>query len=177
MTGCKNVENCLDALTIIFAKLKLIKGLIRKNKIKSIEFTDNSNELALINLIKFDIAMINSNFNIGFAIERPILYNHLTQNKIECLYDPQKHACVSVKYKTESKTISIFVFEKGSIIITGVKNCNDISIAYHFINVYLLSNYLNIVKNYISHAEIMKCIKDTTITIDDIDIDIDNITL
>lgn len=171
MTGCKNVENCLDALTIIFSKLKLIKGVIKKRKIKEIEFTDNPSHLLLSNVIKFDIAMINSNFNIGFVIERSKLYNLLTLDKIECLYDPTKHSSVDIKYKTDTETIPIFIFEKGSVIITGIKNCNQISIAYYFINIYLLSRYTKIVKNYLSDDELLKCINVSTVTLDDVEID------
>jgi TATA-box binding protein (TBP) (component of TFIID and TFIIIB) len=168
MTGCKNVENCLDALSIIFGKLKSIKGKIIKNKIKEIQFTNKPNELLLSNLIKFKIAMINSNFNIGFIIERSKLYNLLTLDKIECLYDPTKHSSVDIKYKTDVETIPIFIFEKGSIIITGVKNCHQISIAYYFINIYLLSNYTKIIKNYLSDEELIKCINDSSIIINDV---------
>lgn len=170
MTGCKNVENCLDALTIIFNKLKLIKGIIRKNKIKEIQFTDKPHELLLSNLMKFNIAMINSNFNIGFIIERSKLYNLLTLDKIECLYDPTKHSSVDVKYKTDEYTIPIFIFEKGSIIITGIKNCKQISIAYYFINIYLLTNYTKIIKNYLSDEELIKCINNSSVLVSDVDL-------
>ena len=100
--------------------------------------------------------MINSNFNIGFNIDREKLFEKLILNNYECTYDPIIHACVNLKYTIKSKKISIFIFESGSIIITGANNCNQILCAYNFINKYLLTNYDKIImKNILSNSTIL----------------------
>ena len=90
--------------------------------------------------------MINSNFVLPFKIDRPKLYNLLFKEKYECFYDPIKHACVRVRYQHPLKLVSIFIFEKGNIIITGAQSCEQIKDAYTFIYKYLLINYKNIIK-------------------------------
>ena len=63
------------------------------------------------------ICMINSGFKIGFNINRERLYKIISNDKIECKFDLDNHACVDIKYNYKDiKTVSIFVFEKGSII-------------------------------------------------------------
>ena len=67
----------------------------------------------------------------------------IPQKYIDCTYDPIRHACVNIKLNHPTKTITIFVFESGSIIILG-KTCRQVRDAYNFINVFLLSNYFNV---------------------------------
>lgn len=49
----------------------------------------------------FKIAMINSNFNIKFDIDRFKLNKLLKINKYNSNYDPNIHACVDIKYICE----------------------------------------------------------------------------
>ena len=65
---------------------------------------------------------------------------------IDGTFDPIRHACVNIKLQHPIKTITIFVFESGSIIILG-KSCRQVRDAYNFINVFLLSNYYEICNN------------------------------
>ena len=67
----------------------------------------------------------------------------IPQKYMDCTYDPIRHACVNIKLSHPTKTITIFVFESGSIIILG-KTCRQVRDAYNFINVFLLSNYFNV---------------------------------
>ena len=101
--------------------------------------------------------MINSNFNIGFKVDRDKLYDLIhTKNIAECSYDPIIHACVNIKYECDKKTVSIFVFESGSIIITGANNGKHILDAYNFINKLLCNNYKQIYKsNILSNSTIL----------------------
>ena len=149
MTGCKSVDNGVEALTKVFDVLKKTKAVVdfNKNKIIEKEFAENISVLDINCINELNVAMINSNFNIDFKIDRAKLYNLLISQEFECFYDPVKHACVNIKYNNILKPISIFVFEKGSIIITGVKDCSQIKDAYNFIYSYLLKNYKSIVKN------------------------------
>ena len=101
---------------------------------------------------------------MNFGIDRDKLYKKLKEDisqkkfngkfTIDPKYDPNRHACVNIQLfilnpelNITVKSVSIFVFEKGSIIITGAKNFKQVMSAYNFINTYLLSNYFNISSN------------------------------
>lgn len=172
MTGCKTIDNIIETFEQIFSELIKEKTFIKlKNKTNE-NLNDKSNkindktedktnekiedktnekiedkmeEIKLERINRIQIDMINSCFKIPFKINRDKLYQKLMKDKYKCTYNPSIHACVNIKYNNEEKTISIFVFEKGSILITGAKNCEDILQAYNFINPYLLINYDNIV--------------------------------
>jgi hypothetical protein len=159
MTGCKNIENSFNALNNLFGELKKTKAIYDPKQKKIIEkpFVDNISKLSLEKIDKIKIAMINSNFNIGFKIDRDKLYD-LLQSKgyTECTYDPIIHACVNIKYDSDGKAVSIFVFESGSIIITGANNGKHILEAYNFINKLLCTNYKIIYKSdVLSNSEIL----------------------
>ncbi len=98
--------------------------------------------------------MINSNFVYPNKIDRLKLFNLLNSESKECRYDPSNHAPVNIKFNCVDKSISIFVFEKGSILITGAKNCGHILEGYEFINKYLLNNHKKIVKSSINISNI-----------------------
>ena len=136
MTGVKNVESIYEALNKLFYELKQKKFVIKMidNKKTLIEklFVSDISQIGIEHLQKFKIAMINSNYNIDFNIDREKLYELLIQDQYECTYDPNIHASVNIKYNHPVKPISIFVFEKGSIIITGARNCEQIKRAYEF---------------------------------------------
>lgn len=149
LTGCKTVDNAVETIYKVFNELKKVKAIIDYKQQKVVEkpFVENPNLLDITCVKNFQIVMINSNFKIPFKIDRNKLYNLLLEENYECLYDPVKHACVNIKYEHPEKTISVFVFEKGAIIITGARNCSQIYGAYIFINKYLLLNHKKIVKN------------------------------
>jgi TATA-box binding protein (TBP) (component of TFIID and TFIIIB) len=151
-SGCKKIENVLEALAILMEKFKTIYSEIdyKNNKIIERPFVEDISKLSFEYISNFRIVMINSNFDINFKIDREKLYNVLRVGKYDCRYDPQKHACVNIKHVYNDKIISIFVFEKGKIIITGANNCDHILSAYNFINKYLLQNYVSIVENCIT---------------------------
>lgn len=159
MTGCKTVENAIETLIKVLYELKKEKAVIDYNTMKVVDkpFCDNPSVLDLKHIIGLQIVMINSGFQIPFKMDRNKLYNLLLSDGHECLYDAVKHACVNVKFSYEEKVISIFVFEKGSILITGARNCTQIYEAYMFINKYLLENHKNIKKNEaLSNSNIAK---------------------
>jgi TATA-box binding protein (TBP) (component of TFIID and TFIIIB) len=159
MTGCKDIKNSLNALNNLFMELKKTKAVYDpvNNKIIEKPFVEDINELSIDKITKFKIAMINSNFNIGFKVDRDKLYDLInTKNIAECSYDPIIHACVNIKYECDNKTVSIFVFESGSIIITGANNGKHILDAYNFINKLLCNNYKQIYKsNILSNSTIL----------------------
>lgn len=151
LTGCKTVNHAVEAITKIFTELSKIKGIIvMKNyclEVVEHKFVPNREILHMKNIKDLKVVMINSNFSINFKIDRAKLHNLMLAENFEVTYDPEKHACVNIKYDHVEKALSIFVFEGGSIIITGVRNCSQIVDAYNFINKYLLINYNKIVKN------------------------------
>jgi TATA-box binding protein (TBP) (component of TFIID and TFIIIB) len=150
MTGCKNIENFIDAMTVLCSELTKRKAIYDKTECKIIkkEFVTNPENVNVSDIYNFKIRMINSNFHIGFLINRENLYELLSKDGIRCSFEPCIHACVNIKYNYKNKdTISIFVFESGSIVITGAKSKSHIVEAYKFITKVLYENYDNIVKN------------------------------
>jgi TATA-box binding protein (TBP) (component of TFIID and TFIIIB) len=150
LTGCKNIENFIDAMEIICNELTKTKAVYNKTDCKIIrkEFVTKQENTSVENIYNFKISMINSNFHIGFIVNREILYEILTKSGIRSSYEPCIHACVNIKYNYKNQEmISIFVFESGSIIITGAKNTNHIIESYKFITKILYENYDKIVKN------------------------------
>ena len=95
--------------------------------------------------------MINSNLKIGFRIDRDKFYKILLKQGIECNFEPCAHAGVNVKFNySNNEKISIFIFESGSIIITGAKTKDHILQSYNFITKKLYENYNNIILNKIN---------------------------
>jgi TATA-box binding protein (TBP) (component of TFIID and TFIIIB) len=167
MTGCKSVKNIVESLDKLFIGLKTIKAIVdfKTNEIIEKPFVDDVTKIDFANISMADIKipMINSNFNIGFQIDRDKLFeildaDNLNLNVHDCSYDPDIHACVNIKYNHVEKIVSIFVFEKGPIIITGAKNCKQIYDAYMFINNYLLQNFKKIRKQDILDSQLIKII-------------------
>jgi len=175
MTGCKTVNHSIEVLTKVLFELKKTKAIVDVKTLMVVDkpFVTNPESLSIKNIRNLRIAMINSGFEIGFKIDRSKLHNLLLENNYECLFDPAKHACVNIKYehKHTDKTISVFVFEKGSIIITGAQNCLQIHSAYEFINKYLLKNHNHIKKSDIlTNSNIIKYLGPKDV----VDINMDN---
>ncbi len=159
MTGCKSVNGSIEALEKLICMLQKEKAILdpKTFKIHDKKFTDQLFEFSMSAIYDYKIAMINSNFSIGFCIDRNKLFNCLSKDNYESSFDPIIHAGVIIRHHTENKTISIFVFESGSIVITGARTCKQIYDGYNFINKYLLQNYKFIVKtNNLSNSTILK---------------------
>jgi len=169
LTGCKSMENFNDAITILTNELKKKKAVFdrKQKKIIKKDFVTSPENVNLASINNFKIRMINSNFHIGFLVNRENLFDLLNKANIRCTYEPCIHACVNIKYNYKNKeTISIFVFESGSIIITGAKTKNHIIEAYKFITKILYENYDNIIKNdidkFLDRPEIKQLIMENT---------------
>lgn len=113
------------------------------------------------NIYMFDIRMININFNIGFQINRSKLYKLLIEQSFDVTFDPIIHACVNLKYFIPelNKTVSIFIFESGSITIAGANSCYQILIVYNFINKFILSHYGELLSKPITPQLIIQLIQ------------------
>ena len=163
MTGCKHLDNIRNSLEVLFNKLKITKVILDRN-MEYIEkpFVLETSLLDIHNVYKFYIQMINTNFNIQFHINRSKLFQLLLDNNIDASFDPIIHACVNIKYylnNTKPKTISIFVFESGSITIAGSNSCSEILEAYNFINKFILTNYSLLLTKDITPNLIIEFIK------------------
>lgn len=175
MTGCKHLGNITKCLEIVFEKLNKTKAVItkdlkfeKKKFLKSVDELDLTNtnfpydlnkysgdpyiRLSIKNVYSFDIHMINVNFNIGFQIKREVLKELLMENGFDAALDPNVHACVNIKFNIPNinKTVSIFVFESGSITIAGSRTCEQILYTYNFINKFILTNYRKILSKPIT---------------------------
>jgi len=150
MTGCRNLEDFIKALCILCKELNRTMGIINPKTGKDIiikKFVTNIENLNLNKIYRFNINMINTNFRVNFSIDRAKLYTMLKSENITCMYEPEVHACVNIKYQyDDDKIISIFVFEKGSIIITAAKTVEQIKAAYNFITKKLESSKKDIEK-------------------------------
>jgi TATA-box binding protein (TBP) (component of TFIID and TFIIIB) len=148
MSGCKSLRNINIALNKLIFKLKEVKGKIEDGKIVDKTFIEDPN---IITVKDFKIDMINSNYQVAIMIDRDKLYNLLQKKKIKSSYEPCIRACVIIKYipekdNTEMKEVSVFVFQKGNIIITGARSQSHIISAYNYINNILLTHKDDIIK-------------------------------
>lgn len=146
MSGIQSVYNVNRVLNKLVYFLNSKKGIKLNDSIKKIEFIESK-----INISDFAIYMINSNYKIKYEIDRNKLYELLKLNDYKCTFEKCIRACVIVKFKPEKnnleeKEISIFIFQKGNIIITGARNVSNINESYHYINKFLFRNLEEIYK-------------------------------
>lgn len=148
MTGCKSINDFNNTINILCDELKKKRVIYKStNKITRIPFVSNPENADLDKIHDFKIKLINSNYYVGFLINLIALQNIMHSKNIMSSYEPCIHACVNIKYNYDKNNIiSIFVFEKGSIIITGAKTQEHIIEAYKFINAILFENFSKIVK-------------------------------
>ena len=142
MSGCKTLKSINIVLNKLLIKLKEVKARIEDNKIVEKKFIDKTELLGINN---FKIDMINSNYKVNMQIDRSKLFSLLLKKKIKASFEPCIRACVIIKQtpeidNDEQKEISIFVFQKGNIIITGARRKNHILSAYKYINNILVTH-------------------------------------
>jgi TATA-box binding protein (TBP) (component of TFIID and TFIIIB) len=158
MSGCKSISGINNALNKLIFKLNEKKAKIENGIISEIAFIDESlvvseektqsaplknNEQELITVKNFKIDMINSNYQIAMQIDRDKLFKLLLKKKIKSSYEPCIRACVIIKFSPskenpDNKENSIFIFQKGNIIITGARSKSHIISSYNYINDILL---------------------------------------
>lgn len=148
MSGCKSINNINIVLNKLIVRLSEIKAKIENNAIIEKKFIDN---LENITIKDFKINMINSNYQVNMNIDRDKLYSLLNKKKIKCSYEPCIRACVIIKYAPEEdnidqKIVSVFIFQKGNIIITGSRSKSHILSTYNYINEILLTHIDEITK-------------------------------
>jgi TATA-box binding protein (TBP) (component of TFIID and TFIIIB) len=159
MTGIKKIQECNTIINKILAEINTVQSntitVLSPNTLlpefvtaplepnTNVVFYEKSDDLKVID---FNIRMINSNCRVPFKINRDVLFGLLKKDKIKCRYDPNSHACVNIRHDiTENDKVSIFVFQSGSIIITGGKTIADINNGYHYI-MNLISKHYELIK-------------------------------
>jgi len=132
MSGVKSLQFCNYALNVLIDNVSKEYGIIQDDKIVDIKFVQDSSKF---NITNFKIDMINSNFKNDYEITREKLFNILLDQGVKCTYNPSFHAAVNIKFNPtiSTKSVSIFVFQSGNIIITGAKNIVHILESYNYI--------------------------------------------
>lgn len=148
MSGCKSIYGINTVLNKLIFKLKEIKGVFENDIIVEKKFIETPEQITIID---FKIDMINSNYQVALQIDRAKLAELLLKKKIKSSYEPCIRACVIIKYtpvnnNQEQKEVSIFVFQKGNVIITGARSKNQIDLAYNYINNIILTHKDEIIK-------------------------------
>ncbi len=148
ISGLKNIEFANRALNKLIYCLSQIKAKIINNVITEYKFVEDISKLGINN---FEIYMINSNYMVNLMIDRSKLYSLLLMKKIKTSYEKCVRACVNIKYvppihNEEEKDVSVFIFEKGNIIITGARNFYHVIDTYEYINNILLNHIDEIIK-------------------------------
>jgi TATA-box binding protein (TBP) (component of TFIID and TFIIIB) len=115
----------------------------------------------------FNIALINSDFSIGYKVKREIVHREIVDSGMYSSYEPCIYPGVNIKYYYNQDTdngicqcsvpcngkgcgkgdgcckkITIVVFMSGEIMITGARSRQHLEICYHFI-----SNFINSRRN------------------------------
>jgi len=108
-------------------------------------------ELDKFDIYNFKIDMIYCNYRISIQIDREKLHELLKKKKVKCIYEPCSRACVIIKYtptvdNVDNKEVSIFIFKKGNIIITGARSKVQVIEAYNYINNILITHSDEIIK-------------------------------
>jgi len=145
IAGCKTIIEGNLAINLLLSRLNEKNGVFNEDT-KQIEEVSYIKEPITVESVK--INLININFDMKFSINREALYKLLLTQHVECYYERCKHAAVSIKFKTpdKKKPISIFVFESGSIVITGSTNENHILQSYEYIKDMISRNKDEIIK-------------------------------
>jgi TATA-box binding protein (TBP) (component of TFIID and TFIIIB) len=121
VAGCKTLEEGNTGFNVLFKRLEEHVAIYNKDtqQMQDISFIEGP-----INMSSLKINLINVNFDISFHINRDNLYHTLLKQDVKCFYERCKHAAVSIKHPVEGKVkpVSIFVFESGSVVITGSTN-------------------------------------------------------
>ena len=142
MSGCKRIEEVNIVINKLIKKLKETKVKLVDGKPVEINFIEDPGKILIHD---FKIDMINSNYRVNLQIDRTNFYKLLLKKKISASYEKCIRACVIIKYcpleeNPQEKEISIFVFQKGNIIITGAKSRRHISSAYEYLNKIILEH-------------------------------------
>lgn len=133
ITGCKTV-----------AEAKHISGLVCKSLLQIGQIT----ELPAVETSMIKANLINSNFRLGQAINLDSLQASLVKNKEQISMvstDRQTHSAVNIAATMKNGVVvKIFVFCRGNVVITGVKNPAHLMEAYDAICSFVDNHFIDI---------------------------------
>jgi len=167
LTGAKNESDGYFASCVLLEELKKEKNIFP-------DLTTDS-EISNLNIVNYNITMINSDYNTNFKIDLIKLLNILNNNEKNLFtkFNPEKYRGLIIGYywNTEKeyqdgiclckskcngkgigtgdgkcKKITISIFKSGSVIITGGRLIKQIEDAYKLINNIFKKYYHNIIK-------------------------------
>ena len=147
MTGVKNMDQGKRVANIFLEKLT---SLSTEDKEVILDNLDTK-------ITKYKVALINSDFSIGFKINRELLHRTVVGMNYYSSFEPSIYPGVNIKYYYNEndvncgicnclkqcngkgkdgccKKITIAVFNSGNVIITGGNSINQLVTAYNFIN-------------------------------------------
>lgn len=158
MTGVKKIENGKKSVQIL---IDYIKEIYNTNP----TILKNEMDISTLEMSCFKIALINSDYNISYDINRSVLHKILiNEYNVSSTFDACEYPGVNIKMfwnknnvvgnsftgkcpcnkkcigkgtgdgVGQCKKITIFVFQSGSIMITGARCIEQIYSGYHFIN-------------------------------------------
>jgi TATA-box binding protein (TBP) (component of TFIID and TFIIIB) len=161
MTGCKDMNDFCNVIEKLIAILKKGRnGVTPSGKKRKLNFLVENKDGLQIGIYKVNIHMINSNFKVPYKIDRKELVKMLIKNHsagtedqsigyVDFKYEPTTgHSCVNMKHYYTDEPVnktSIFIFQTGSIIITGAKTLQHIIAAYNYI-IKILETYKEEIK-------------------------------
>ena len=156
MTGLKTISQGPETVTILLQEIGRLKGEARSEI-----FPDDINPKILPEMTK--MVMINSDFDMGFRIDREVLHRYIIEAGYYSSYEPVIYPGVNIKYYYNlgkqltgicncegpcdgkgkdggCKKVTIAVFNSGKIIITGGQSLEHIQTAHHFITDFIQTN-------------------------------------
>lgn len=146
ITGCQKTIDIVETLVVITQKMKTIKAIIEEGILTEKPFVNDTKLADISGIYDFHISMVNTNFNVPFQLNLAKIHSLLVSQGIDSRFERISGSCVHIKYDHPVKKITILLFEKGSVVITGVKNGDQILTAYNYINKFLYANYQHIIK-------------------------------
>ena len=161
MTGVKNIQQGKNVVNIIYNFLNNLSLDIKEKILDNLESK----------IKDIEIGMINSDFNVGFKINREILHRLVINRGYYSSFEPSIYPGVNIKYYYNASTnycglckctqicdgkgkngcckkITVAVFNSGSTIITGAQSFDQLNKGYDFI-----SNLINEKKDEIIQKE------------------------
>ena len=169
MTGVKKIENGKKSVQILINYIKKIYKT-RPDILKEPMLIET------LSMVSFKIALINSDYNISYNVNRANLHKILSSEyNVSSTFDACEYPGVNIKMfwnkdniignsftgkcpckkkcigkgngngDGQCKIVTIFVFQSGSIMITGARCIEQIYSGYHFINS-IFEKYKNILE-------------------------------
>ena len=159
MTGCLLDKDGSDAVKILLDELSGYRGV----------FVDDE-----VDIVKYAITMINSDFKLNFKVDRFELHDKLVELGLLSNYDSENYPGVKISYfwnyyngkknkgichcskkcvgkgdgtgDGKCKRVTVSIFASGSVIITGANSERQIIDVYKQINKYIKSMYKDIIQ-------------------------------